>query len=375
MAIAWLAVVCVAAAWADSGLPVRARSHRAVVATAGSAIPIGKRIEIKAPLGLPPIPFPEDNPPTAETLALGRKLFFEKLFSRDNTLSCASCHDPKAAFSDPNRYSAGVEKQLGNRQAMVVVNAVFNFSQFWDGRAQTLEEQAQGPVQNPIEMAHSLVGVERRLMAVPSYVEMFAKAFGPGRITYTMVEKSIATYERALVSGNSPFDRYYYGGDKKALSPAAIRGLELFLDITLDGPNCVSCHRIEPNYATFTEVRFHNTGVAFDPESKGFKDVGREAVTGQMKDRGAFKVPTLRNIALTAPYMHDGSMKTLEETVDFYFNGGRPNPHLSGVVPHAGLHNIPHEKQPQAKADLVEFMKALNGEAPALASPPEEGKR
>jgi cytochrome c peroxidase len=368
-----LAVVGVCLA-AGSDLPVRARSYRPGVPKAGTARPIGKRIEIKTPLGLPPVPIPEDNPPTAETLALGRKLFFEKELSRDGTLACASCHDPKAGMSDPNQFSTGVDKQVGNRNAMVVLNAVFNFSQFWDGRALTLEQQAEGPVQNPIEMAHSLVGVERRLAAIPVYGEMFAKAFGPGRITYEMAEKSIATYERALVSGNSRFDKYYYGDDKKALSAAEIRGLELFLDLTLDGPNCVSCHRIEPKYATFTEVRFHNTGVAFDPKTGNFSDLGREAVTGQQKDRGAFKVPTLRNIALTAPYMHDGSMKTLEETVDFYFNGGRPNPYLSGVVPHAGLHNIPHERQPRAKADLVAFMKALTGDIPAIASAPEGSK-
>jgi len=329
-------------------------------------------VEIKPPLGLPPVPVPPDNPPTAETIALGRKLFFDKRLSADGTVACSSCHDPKYAMSDPNRFSSGIQDRKGTRNAPPVFNAAYLFTQFWDGRAMSLEHQARGPVQNPIEMAHSLPGVERRLAADPKYVALFAQAFGPGRITFEMVEKSIATYERTLLSGNSPFDRYYYGGDKKAMSPAAIRGLNLFLDITLDGPNCVSCHRIEPNYATFTEVRFHNTGVAFVPSTGAFTDIGREKISGHQKDRGAFKVPTLRNIALTSPYMHNGSMTTLEETVQFYFDGGRANPHLSGVVPHAGVHNIPRDKQAQAKADLVEFMKALTGETPPLASPPGE---
>jgi cytochrome c peroxidase len=223
-------------------------------------------------------------------------------------------------------------------------------------------------------MAHSLAGVERRLAAHPEYVDLFARAWGPGKITFEMAAKSIASYERTLISGNSPFDRYYFGGDRKAMNASAIRGLDLFLDITLDGPNCVSCHRIEKTYATFIETRFHNTGIAWDPPAKIFLDLGRFGVTGEAKDEGAFKVPTLRNIALTAPYMHDGSIKTLEEAVDFYFEGGRPNPRLSGVVPHKGVPSIPKAKQPQARADLAEFMRALTGEIPKNAQPPSKDK-
>ncbi|MBK5292505.1 MAG: cytochrome-c peroxidase [Acidobacteriia bacterium] len=365
-AVLWVA----AQVFGQSDVPIRARSYRNIAPSTGAAIPIGRRVEVSVPLGLPPVRFPEDNPPTAETIALGRKLFFDGILSRDGKVSCASCHDPQVAFSDPRTVSIGVDGLAGTRQGMVIVNATHSFAQFWDGRALTLEQQAEGPVQNPIEMAHSLAGVERKLAADARYVELFGEAFSPGRITFEMVAKSLATYERMLVSGNSAFDRYYYGGDKTAMNESAIRGLKFFLDNTLDGPNCVSCHRIEPAYATFTEERFHNTGVAVDPETLNIRDAGRLAVTGLMKDRGAFKVPTLRNIALTAPYMHNGSMKTLEEAVDFYFQGGRPNPQLSGVMPHAPLHNIPLAGQPQAKADLVEFMKALTGEMPELASPP-----
>jgi len=368
------ALVCVAlllpAALAFDGLPARARSRSKVVEPGSAAVPIGKTVSIPVPLGLPPVTYPGDNPPTAETISLGRKLFFDPILSRDNTVSCASCHDPEAGFSDPRRFSPGVGEQVGNRQAMPVLNAAYHLTQFWDGRAFTLEDQAEGPIQNPIEMANSLIGVERRLAADREYPALFAQAFGPGRITYKMVTKSIAAYERTLLSGNSPFDRYFYGKDKTAMSASAIRGLEFFMDRTLVGPNCVSCHRIEDTYATFTETRFHNTGVAFD-ESKGiFLDSGRSAVTNQTKDLGAFKVVTLRNIALTGPYMHDGSMKTLEEIVDFYLEGGRHNPYLSGVMPHPPVTFVTKEQLPQAKADLVEFLKALTGAMPKDAVPP-----
>jgi len=333
-------------------------------------MPIGKPIDIKAPLGLPPVPIPTDNPPTEETVALGRLLFFDKILSKDRTLSCSSCHDPETALTDSRQFSQGVNDGKGTRNAMTILNAAYNSTQFWDGRALSLEDQTRGPVPNNVEFAHSLIGVERRLAANPKYVKLFAQAFGPGRITYDMVAKSIASYERTLLSGNSPFDKYMYGNDKSAMTPAAIRGLELFKMITLDSPNCVSCHRIEPGYATLIETRFHNTGVAWDVVTQNYKDPGRESVTQAPKDRGAFKVVTLRNIAQTAPYMHDGSLKTLEEVVDFYFKGGRPNPLVSGVMPHPGIHEIAHDKQARAKADLVEFLKALTGDIPPQAKAP-----
>ncbi len=357
-----------AIALAQPSPPFRARVRPA--APAGGSMPAGKPVTIPAPLGLPPVPFPADNPPTAETIALGHRLFFDKLLSRDGTVACASCHLPKAAMADPRPVSLGVNGGVGGRNAPSILNAAYHDTQFWDGRARSLEEQAAMPVPDGVEMAHSLTGVERRLAANPAYVKLFAKAFGPGRITFEMAAKAIASYERTLLSGNSPFDRYQFGGDKKALSEAAIRGLALFSDATLDGPNCISCHRIEDKFATFTESRFHNSGVAWDEEKRAYKDKGRIAVTGTPKDAGAFKAVTLRNITLTAPYMHDGSMQTLEEVLDFYFEGGRRNPLLSGVMPHHGVPNIPKAEQAQAKADLVEFLKALTGDMPAGAAPP-----
>jgi cytochrome c peroxidase len=207
-------------------------------------------------------------------------------------------------------------------------------------------------------------------MAIPVYVDLFATAWGPGRITYDIVAKSIASFERTLVSGNSPFDRYYYGGDKSAMSESAIRGLRLYLNPSLKAANCVSCHRIDQEHSTFVEARFHNTGVAFDPVTRRILDVGRFGIDGNQRLLGAFKTPTLRNIALTAPYMHNGSMKTLEEVIDFYFEGGRVNPTISNDMSMPGLPDIPKEEQAQAKKDLVEFMKALTGDIPENAGPP-----
>jgi cytochrome c peroxidase len=317
---------------------------------------------------------PDDNPLTAETVALGRRLFFDKRFSMDNSTSCASCHDPNAGGADPNRVSVGVNGQLGSRNAPTVFNAAYNPTQFWDGRASSLEQQAEGPVQNPVEMAHSLVGVERRLASDPAYVRDFELAFGPGRITYSMVEKSISAYERTLLSGNSAFDRYFYGGDKTAMNESAIRGLGWFTTIPLDQPSCANCHRIFPTSATFAEERFHNTGGAWDPLTGTLKDIGRGAFSSNRLDQGAFRTPTLRNIALTAPYMHDGSMKTLEEVLDFYFQGGVHNPFISGALPgHVDGEplTVPAAEVPQAKRDIIEFMKALTGNVPANAFAPE----
>jgi cytochrome c peroxidase len=355
---------------AQSIIPLRARSRVPAIPPARAAIPAGTPIAIPTPLGLPPVPIPPDNPPTAETVALGRKLFFDPILSRDNTISCASCHDPKHGLADPRPSSEGVKRARGTRNAPTVLNAAYNGFQFWDGRVFTLEQQAAGPVANPLEMAHSLLGVERRLMASPTYNALFERAWGPGRITYEMVAKSIASFERTLITGNSPFDRYYYGGDKNAMNESAIRGLQLYLNPSLKAANCVSCHRIDEKFSTFAEDRFHNTGVAWDPIAKALTDPGRVAIDGNARLSGAFKTPTLRNIALTAPYMHNGSMKTLEEVIDFYFEGGRVNPTISNDMPAPGLADIPKDQQTQAKKDLVEFMKALTSDLPPNATPP-----
>ena len=325
-----------------------------------AAIPIGKPVEIKAPLGLPPVPIPADNPPTAETIALGRRLYYDTRLSIDNTVSCASCHNPQFGFTDGKAVSEGVKKQLGGRSAPSVINAAYYSLQFWDGRAPSLEKQAEGPVANPIEMAHSHDGIEKMLNSDASYLAEFEKAWGPGPITYEMAAKSIASFERTVLSGNSPFDRYMYGGDKKALSESARRGLDVFRDPKRG--NCAVCHTIDEKHALFTDSKFHNIGIGVKDEK--MLDLGRFLITKVEAETGAFKTPTLRNIAQTAPYMHDGSIKTLDEVRDFYIGAGNSNPHRDKEI------KVLDFLTGKERADLVAFMESLTGELPPDVGPP-----
>jgi cytochrome c peroxidase len=324
--------------------------------------PIGAVVEIKAPLGLPPLSLPADNPPTADTIALGRRLYYDPKLSVDGTVSCASCHNPKLGFSDGQKTSFGVKAQRGGRNAPTVWNAAYSTVQFWDGRAPSLEEQAGGPMQNPIEMAHTQEGVIRAIDANPNYKPMFEKAFGPGLVTFAKARFAIASFERTVLSGNSPFDKYLYGGDKKAMNASAIRGLEVFRDAKRG--NCAVCHTIEKDYALFTDNKFHNLGVGINAKGE-LTDLGRYEVTKSDADRGAFKTPTLRNIAQSGPYMHDGSLKTLKEVVDFYVGGGNSNPYRDKEIK-----SLDHLSK-QDREDLVAFMEALTGEIPENIGPPE----
>lgn len=331
-----------------------------------AAMPRGTPIEVQAPLGLPPVPIPADNPPTAETVALGRLLYYDPILSVDNTVACATCHHPDFGFTDGKQFSEGVGGQKGGRNAPTVFNAAYYTTQFWDGRAPSLEKQAEGPVENPVEMAHTLEGVEKKLTADASYRAAFEKAFGPGPITYEKVEKAIASFERTVVSGNSPFDRYFYGGDKSALSKAARRGLEVFRDS--EKGDCAECHTIGEKHALFTDNKFHNIGVGVKLVLGGvpeLTDQGRFDVTKNEADRGAFKTPSLRNIAQTSPYMHDGSLKTLKEVVDLYVGGGNSNPHLDKEIRELDF------LSGRERADLVAFLESLTGEMPPDVGPPE----
>ena len=328
-------------------------------ATAPPAKPIGAPIEIAAPLGLPAVPIPPGNPPTADTVELGRKLFFDPKLSVDGTISCASCHAPAAGFADPRRFSLGVGGKAGTRNAPPALNAVYNSLQFWDGRAATLEDQAAGPIANPVEMNMAHTECANRIDTDPAYRALFEKAFGPGPATMDKITKAIASFERTLVSGNSPFDKYQFGGDKTAMSPAAIRGLEIFKDPKRG--NCVVCHTIGEKDALFTDGKFHNLGVGLD--SKGeLTDLGRYNETKVESDKGAFRTPTLRSIAKTAPYMHDGSQRTLSDVVDFYVGGGSSNPYRDKEIKELKLSG-------QERADLVAFLQALTGEPPPNSGP------
>lgn len=326
------------------------------------AQPVGPPLKFPAPpLGLPAVSIPSDNPATSQTVALGRKLFYDKQLSLNNTIACASCHNPQLHFTDGRSRSTGAIGKTGLRNAPSVLNAAYNRTQFWDGRAKSLEEQVGGPMADAIEMNQPHEVSVAKLNADPATRKEFAVAFGPGPVTLGKIEQAIASFERTLVSGDSPFDRYEYGGDKTALSPAAIRGLAVFKDPKRG--NCAACHLIGSKYALFTDGLFHNLGEGVD-DSGQLTDLGRFNETKHDADKGAFKTPSLRNVAETAPYMHDGKLKTLKEVVDFYAGGGNSNAYLDKRIP--AIRMTGRDRQ-----DLVEFLKSLSGSAPAnVGSPP-----
>jgi len=305
------------------------------------------------PLGLDPELqyIPEDNPLTAEKIELGKMLYFDKRLSADNTVSCASCHHPKFGFTDGMAVSTGINGQKGGRSAPTVVNRLFSAEQFWDGRAEDLEAQALGPIQNPIEMGSTLEAVVEKLNAIQGYRMKFKSVFGT-EVSSEGIAKAIASFERTVLSGNSPYDRFK-AGDDGALSESARRGLNLFENE--NEANCVTCH-VGFN---FTDENYRNIGVGMDKENP---DLGRHDLTQDDLDRGAFKTPTLREIAMTAPYMHDGSQKTLLEVINYYDKGGTPNSHLSTDMKKLNLSE-------QDKADLVEFLESLTGEMAKFEEP------
>jgi len=349
-------------AFALVGLLVRASP---VLRAGGRPAPIGMPVEIRSPLGLPPLPIPPDNPPTAETIALGRRLFYDPRLSVDNTVSCASCHKPALAFSDGRQLAEGVRQQKGRRNAPSLLNAAYREAFFWDGRSPSLEAQAREPVQNPLEMAHTLQGAVERVMADSSYRAAFEKAFGPGPVTYEEMGKALASFERTLLCGNSPFDRYFYGHDPRALSESAKRGLEVFRN-PAEG-NCATCHSIGDQYALFTDNKFHNDSVGPTSDNDDPVDLGHYLITRIEADKGAFRTPSLRNVALTAPYFHDGSRATLQDVIGFYIRGGNPVRYRDKEIQSIWLSG-------QDRADLQAFLESLTGEMPPNSGPP-EGQR
>lgn len=292
---------------------------------------------------LPAVPVPKENPQTPEKIELGKLLFFDPRMSGNGHWSCATCHNPSLFFADGLPRALGfLERELG-RHTPTILNAAYYTSQFWDGRASSLEEQAVMPVLSMAEMNISKDELESRLNHIPEYQRRFQEVFG-GKPTLQRVGMAIAAYERTLVTGDSRFDRYMRG-EKNALSLEEKRGLALFIGRA----SCSQCH----NGPNFSDSQFHNVGTRHvGPMAV---DLGRMSVTKNPEDMHAFKTPTLRNIALTAPYMHDGVLPTLEEVIEFYDLGGEDVAHKSPKI-------VPLNLNPQEKADLVSFLKALTSE-------------
>ena len=341
-----------------------------------------KVLKVKLPLGLSAgqgsIVGLDKSPLTKAKIELGRQLYFDKRLSADSTISCADCHHPDSGYAKETQFGVGIGGQTGNRNSPASYNRILSGPQFWDGRAASLEEQAKGPIANPIEMGNTHEVCNDTVCGIPAYDVQMKKIY-PDGVTIENIANAIAAFERVIVTNPSPYDYYEplrvfeeafaddledlealkedepdlyaqyielkTASDAHPMSESAKRGRAIFFS---DKGKCTACHV----GANFTDEKYHNIGVGMDAEEP---DLGRFAVTGEEKDKGAFKTPTVRNVELTAPYMHDGSQKTLEEVVDWYDKGGHPNPYLSKDIKKLNLTD-------QEKKDLVEFMKALTGE-------------
>lgn len=316
-------------------------------------------LELQTPSNMPPITIPADNPMTVEGVELGRKLFYEELLSGDNTQSCGSCHAQAFAFSDNGKqFSEGIDGQLGNMNAMAIMNLGWAQEFFWDGRSFGMEVQAREPVINPIEMHESWENAVAELQATAEYPRLFKAAFGTDDITEELAVKAIAQFERTLISGNSEYDKFYRG-EPNSFSQAAFRGMQIFFT---ERGDCFHCHTVD----LLSTFEYHNNGLdaTFNADN-----IGRAGVTGRTSDTGKFKVPSLRNVEVSGPYMHDGRFATLEEVIEHYNSGIQRSPTLS-----------PQIKQPdglflteQEKSDLLAFMKSLTDQEfltnPAFSDP------
>ncbi|HEY5315639.1 MAG TPA: cytochrome c peroxidase [Pirellulales bacterium] len=337
-----------------------------------------EELAVQLPLGLSTgqaqIQGLKNDPLTRAKIELGRQMYFDTRLSNDATVSCASCHDPDEGFAAHSQFGVGVQKQMGDRNSPVAYNRILSTLQFWDGRAKSLEDQAKGPIANPIEMANTHEECEKCIKAIAGYRLQFEKIFG--EVTIDTVAKAIAAFERSLVSGPSPFDYYEQwravkdldpedlqddkeqlaaynaaktGHEKHKMSDSAVRGREIFFG---EKGSCTACHV----GANLTDEKFHNLGVGMSAKKP---DLGRYNVTKKDEDHGAFKTPTIRNVAQSAPYMHDGSIKTLEEVIEWYDKGGHPNDHLDPKIKKLNLSK-------QDKADLLAFMQACTGPFPKI---------
>jgi cytochrome c peroxidase len=295
------------------------------------------------PLGLPPVVWPADNPYSASRVELGRNLFFDPRLSSNGKVSCATCHPPEHAFAGGDPPPRGVTGTPLRRRAPTLINRAYGRSQFFDGRAATLEAQTTFPISAPDEMGSSPPAAAGVVSGIAGYAPLFEEAFGDRQVTYDRIVKAIASFERTIVSGNSPYDRFL-NGDKHALTPGARRGLEIFER----SGECSECH----SGYNFTDEKFSSLGIGPDQRPP---DLGLGAITGKRRDDGKFKVPTLREVVHTGPYMHDGRDRTLDEVLEFYRKGGQPSRYLDSRI-------APFFLDAPAKANLVEFLESLSGE-------------
>ncbi|WP_027390204.1 cytochrome-c peroxidase [Chrysiogenes arsenatis] len=296
------------------------------------------------PLG--EMPIPADNPQTPEKIELGKLLYFDTRLSGDGTLSCASCHEPTKGWSDARRTFLGFKGHRGARNSPTIINSGYYSLQFWDGRMKTLEQQALGPIQDPGEMNQKLDVLVDSLKAVPAYVERFNTVFGENSINPENIGKAIASFERTIVITDTAFDRYLKGDDK-ALNDVEKRGMQLFAGKA----SCISCH----NGSSLTDNNFHNIGIKDE-------DKGRAGFTGNPEDLGKIKTAALRGITHTAPYMHAGSLRTIEDVVEFKNKGGDGHPNTSPLVRPLNLSD-------KEKGELVAFLKSLGGTLPIVEKP------
>ncbi len=299
-------------------------------------------------LGLPAVPYPAGNPPAPEKIALGKKLFFDARLSANGKMSCSTCHDPAQSFATNVRPSnPGNDGFPLRRNTPTIVNAAFEAELLWNGAMKSLEALAWAPILAADEMANaSVTDVVQRVASLPDYAGRFERAFagqGPGKDT---LAQALASFERSIVSGGSRFDRWWFGGERDAVSDEERRGALLFMFRA----GCAQCHKIDEKHALFADGKYHNVGV-------GSSDPGRQEVSGEEADRGKFRTPSLRNVALTQPYMHDGSLKTLEDVVDLYDRGGNATPNKAEWI-------FPLTLSPEDKRALVAFLKTLTGRSP-----------
>lgn len=392
-----LAVLCTPAAFADANVtlgidpltsgiagsgPLKAVQIAAWLSDPENHVILDVDLPLGMSLGKSQMKGLEANPLTRAKIELGRQLYFDTRLSADNTVSCATCHHPQEGFARHTRFGIGVQSLEGGRNSPVSYNRILSDNQFWDGRAESLEAQAIGPIANPIEMGNSHEACVETLQEIAGYKMQFDKVFPAKGLTIDTVGMAIASFERTLVTKPSPYDyreaykrfadldpedladlkddapktyaeyqRLKQLATANPMSTSAVRGQALFFGKKV---GCSNCH-VGANLA---DEKYHNLGVGMDV---GKPDLGRYEVTKVEKDKGAFKTPTIRNVALSAPYMHDGSQRTLEEVVEHYNKGGTPNKWLSEKV-------TPLKLTSQEKIDLVEFMRACTGPFPHVAS-------